>query len=91
VRFGGIRAGDAALLAIVVAIVLVVGAFVVAREAGASERRSADRRLAAVTEAAAGGFVDAVDAKYLEDEKLKKVVEEENADRRELYKLIAEK
>jgi diguanylate cyclase (GGDEF)-like protein len=62
VRFGGVRAGDAALLAIVVAIVLVVGAVVVAREAGASERRSADRRLAAVTEAAAGGFVDAVEA-----------------------------
>ena len=62
VRVGGIRAGDAALLAIVLAIVLVIGSVLVAREAGASERRSADRRLAAVTEAAAGGFVDAVEA-----------------------------
>jgi diguanylate cyclase (GGDEF)-like protein len=62
VRFGGVRAGDAVLLAIVLAFVLVLGAVLVAREAGASERRSADRRLAAVTEAAAGGFVDAVEA-----------------------------
>jgi uncharacterized protein len=37
-----------------------------------------------------GGFVEAVEGKSI-DEKIKKVVEEENADRRELYKLIAEK
>ena len=36
------------------------------------------------------GFVEAVEGKSL-DEPLKKVVDEENADRRELYKLIAEK
>ena len=57
-----IRAGDTVLLAIVLAFVLVLGAVLVAREAGASERRSADRRLAAVTEAAAGSFVDSVEA-----------------------------
>ena len=38
----------------------------------------------------AAGFVEAVEGKSLDD-KLKKVVDEENADRRELYKLIAEK
>jgi uncharacterized protein YdbL (DUF1318 family) len=38
----------------------------------------------------AGGFVEAVEGKQ-PDEKLKTVVDEENADRRELYKLIAEK
>ena len=38
----------------------------------------------------AAGFVEAVEGKSLE-EKLKTVVDEENADRRELYKLIAEK
>ena len=37
-----------------------------------------------------GGFVEAVEGKSLDD-KLKKLVEEENADRRELYKIIAEK
>src|SRR5262245_32666147 len=38
----------------------------------------------------AGGFVEAVEGKALDD-KLKGTVDEENADRRELYKLIAEK
>ena len=38
----------------------------------------------------AGGFVEAVEGKSL-DEKIRKVVDEENADRRELYKLIAQK
>jgi uncharacterized protein YdbL (DUF1318 family) len=38
----------------------------------------------------AAGFVEAVEGKQ-PDEKLRKVVDEENADRRELYKLIAEK
>jgi uncharacterized protein YdbL (DUF1318 family) len=38
----------------------------------------------------AGGYVEAVEGKSL-DEKLKKAVDEENADRRELYKIIAEK
>jgi uncharacterized protein len=38
----------------------------------------------------AAGFVEAVEGKSL-DEKLKNAVDEENADRRELYKLIAEK
>jgi uncharacterized protein YdbL (DUF1318 family) len=37
------------------------------------------------------GLVDAVEAKYLDDKALRKLVDEENADRRELYKLIAEK
>jgi uncharacterized protein len=37
----------------------------------------------------AGGFIEAVGA--LDDEKLKKHVDDENTDRRELYKLIAEK
>ncbi len=36
------------------------------------------------------GTVDAIDGQALDD-KMKKLVEEENADRRELYKLIAEK
>lgn len=38
----------------------------------------------------AAGFVEAVEGKS-PDENLRKVVDEENADRRELYKLIAEK
>ena len=37
------------------------------------------------------GVLDAVEAKYLEDKALRTLVDEENADRRELYKLIAEK
>jgi uncharacterized protein len=37
------------------------------------------------------GLLDAVEAKYLEDKALRTLVDEENADRRELYKLIAEK
>lgn len=37
------------------------------------------------------GVIDPVDAKFLEDDALRSLVEEENADRRELYKLIAEK
>ena len=37
----------------------------------------------------AGGFVDAVKPEYLEDAAVKKVIDEENADRRELYKLMA--
>jgi uncharacterized protein YdbL (DUF1318 family) len=37
-----------------------------------------------------GGFVEPVEGKSLDD-KQKKLVEEETADRRELYKLIAEK
>ena len=38
------------------------------------------------------GIVEAVEARYLEkDDALRKLVEEENADRRELYKLIAER
>ena len=37
------------------------------------------------------GVVEAVDPKYAEEEKIKKLIDEENADRRELYKLIAEK
>ena len=38
----------------------------------------------------ASGYVEGVEGKSL-DEKQKKVIDEENADRRELYKLIAEK
>ena len=37
------------------------------------------------------GVLDAVEAKYLDDKTLRTLVDEENADRRELYKLIAEK
>jgi diguanylate cyclase (GGDEF)-like protein len=62
VRFGGIRAGDAVVVAIVLAIVLVAGAVLVAYEIGNAERRDADRRLAAATNAAAAEFVEAVDA-----------------------------
>ncbi len=35
------------------------------------------------------GYVEALDAKYLKDKNLKKIVEAENADRRELYELLA--
>jgi uncharacterized protein YdbL (DUF1318 family) len=72
--------------------------------AGARADRESDlqerfkRRLAELRDARAagtigetyGGFVEAVEGKSL-DGKLKGLVEEENADRRELYKLIAEK
>ena len=37
------------------------------------------------------GVLDAVEAKFLDDKALRTLVDEENADRRELYKLIAEK
>jgi diguanylate cyclase (GGDEF)-like protein len=60
VRRDRARAGDAALLAIVLALVVVAGAVLAAREAGESERRAADRRLTAVTEAAAAEFSGAV-------------------------------
>ena len=36
------------------------------------------------------GFIEAVDPKYLSDKDLKKMVDDENADRRELYQLIAD-
>jgi diguanylate cyclase (GGDEF)-like protein len=49
------------LVATVLALVLVVGAILVAHEIGKGERRAADRRLAAVTNAAAAEFVEAVD------------------------------
>ncbi|HWP39669.1 MAG TPA: YdbL family protein [Tepidisphaeraceae bacterium] len=35
------------------------------------------------------GTVEAVDPKYLEDEAIKSLLDEENADRRELYQIIA--
>ena len=37
------------------------------------------------------GVLEAVEAKHLEDKTLRTLVDEENADRKELYKLIAEK
>jgi uncharacterized protein YdbL (DUF1318 family) len=36
-----------------------------------------------------GGFVEAVDAKYLSDPAIRKLIDEENADRTDLYKIIA--
>lgn len=49
-----------------------------------------DARAAGTVGETFGGFTEAVEGKSLDD-KLKKVVEEENADRKELYKLIADK
>jgi uncharacterized protein YdbL (DUF1318 family) len=73
------------------------GAFAADREAELQERFK--RRYDEVRDAKAAGKIgetregvlDAVEAKYLEDKALRALVDEENADRRELYKLIAEK
>lgn len=59
-RVGGVRAADAALLVLAVAFAVLACVFFVARIAAGDERRDADRRLAAVSDAAADAFADAV-------------------------------
>jgi uncharacterized protein YdbL (DUF1318 family) len=85
----------------VAAIVVVSGAFVLAagdEVMAALQQRFKDRYEALLklkTDGKIGetweGYLEAVKAEYLNDEQVKSILSAENADRRELYKLIAEK
>jgi uncharacterized protein len=86
-----------ALLGALALLAAVPGSARADRESDLQERFK--KRLPELREAKAGGkvgetregVVDFVDAKFREDKKVATLVDEENADRRELYKLIAEK
>jgi uncharacterized protein YdbL (DUF1318 family) len=83
-------------LATIILLVVCARSFADAKE-DALKKRSEDRypKLRAAKDAGKigetfGGLIEAVDSKYLDDKELKKLVDDENGDRKELYQLLAD-